>query len=351
MNSLVLFFTILILSSDTDKKNIFSGHSSLLGSHTFAFVIGVLSFKDSRIETYPSEGRKDQELVSTLVKQGVPAENIIFLKDKEVSLKAIHESLNSLLKRSSHGDRFIFYYTGHGYAESNNVFLAPYDMDDDKPIETGFDPFQLATILLKTFKGSEVLFWGDFCNAGILGEVVERITKLNPAIRGAALTSAHRWAYSTKNWTYTTLLISLLQGKKSLDIDNNGLITFKEARQNILGAMWHLEDQLSGEWYSNNFNENQIWSKTASLMEEPQEFSLKNYPDIPRSTHSIAPPSMQIKREGRWIRIEVTDSYLGFYRIRFPKEIQDWEEWVSVKLLRISPPQKKRDLKGPFSLE
>ena len=77
---------------------------------------------------FNNRNRKDEELYQFFRQQGVPAANMIFLKDQQATLSGIQSAMKSLLEKSNTSSTFIFYYAGHGVRAGNGpVSFANYD--------------------------------------------------------------------------------------------------------------------------------------------------------------------------------------------------------------------------------
>ena len=100
---------------------------------TWVFVVGVLEWQQKDMfDSFPKENRRDAQLVSFFHQQGVPNEQIVFLKDSQATSRQVRTSFPSFLSRANDGDFLFFYYTGHGYKsdDAKQTFFATYDAGD-----------------------------------------------------------------------------------------------------------------------------------------------------------------------------------------------------------------------------
>jgi hypothetical protein len=340
-------------------------------------MVGVLNFKDPRIQSFPAEGRKDRELESVLLTEGVPKENLIFLEDQKATGEAMRQGLASMVAKSQPGDTFLFYYAGHGYAEGGHVFLAPYDLDDSNPFKTGFDAIELETILSKQFEGSQVILLGDFCNSGVLGEVAYQIGEKKHSVKAASITSADRWTSSTGSWAYTLTMIRLFQGDSLFDLNGDGMLSFAEGEMRVHTTMRFLESQLSGKGWSSNFNPSQMCSRvkenpkrrvldgfgigdfveirdrgvwlrgeitdimdsvfTVVLTNENRELKVASNAlrsPLPLVSYPVG-SEIEVEWNTQWIEATVKEAHLDFHKVHYAEPLQDWDEWVPPQRMRL----------------
>src|SRR6188768_3293798 len=81
---------------------------------TWVFAVGALQFDNPGMTAYPDKGRVDAVLLETFRKRGVPAEQILFIKNKEATKANITRRLAEFLPKPGKDDTLFFYYTGHG---------------------------------------------------------------------------------------------------------------------------------------------------------------------------------------------------------------------------------------------
>src|SRR5688500_20141540 len=86
---------------------------------TRVFAIGVLSFQDKKLGTWPDEGRLDAVMVEQLKKRGVPEANITFLKNTEATFDNCTAKLDAALAAAAADEPLMFYYAGHGSRDFN----------------------------------------------------------------------------------------------------------------------------------------------------------------------------------------------------------------------------------------
>ncbi len=218
---------------------------------TYAVVVGVLNWQDSRYHSYSTHHRKDEELYHTLLDRGVPESNVRLLLDKDATRNGIRQAIIDMSEKAPANATFIFYYAGHGYKANNShqTFLANYDMSYDTPKTTGFEVMEIYKLLSTHFKGNQVMLLGDNCYSGALRYAAEALGKNGTKV--VSLTSADEVDTSTNNWTFTQTIIDNLRGNRLAARDRDNKITLEEMASEVKDAMMYREDQKAGMYVKN----------------------------------------------------------------------------------------------------
>jgi hypothetical protein len=207
---------------------------------TRAVIVGVLSWQDTGITTFASQDRKDLELYQTLLRRGVPAQNMALLLDKQATHQAILEALSSQLAASSPGETFLFYYAGHGVLRDGRVMFVPYDFGS----APGLGMQEIGSMLDENVRSDRTLLFADCCYSGGLQAVADRLqADGHPA---ASLTSATATQPSVSHWTFTEILIDCLNGAPAADRNGDLLVTLEETAVEVADAMRFHENQQDG---------------------------------------------------------------------------------------------------------
>lgn len=219
---------------------------------TYVFFAGVLKWQDPSLASFSDRNRKDEELFRLLAGTGIPAANMILLKDKDATLSNIKTQMKELLTKTSPGSKFIFYYAGHGVRAGNGpVCFANYDYKDGN----GFSTDVVTSIVKQYFKGNEVWLMADCCYSGSLLQEAKTISGSGKKV--VAFTSATSSNISTGNWTFTQTLIDCFSGLASADRDKNKSISLGEVKTELYDAMLYREKQLAGASFFNT-SENEV---------------------------------------------------------------------------------------------
>lgn len=162
---LLLFSSALLAQSFSSKKQ------------TYALVIGISDYKDEGIKDLNFAHRDAQIFYNFLqTKPGgaLPKENIELLVDSVATLAKMYDAFDSLRKKIKKGDKFIFYFAGHGRVETTEFdelgYLLAYDSPPNNFQRNAFWVGDLnrasRTITLK--KDAFATFYLDACHAGEL---------------------------------------------------------------------------------------------------------------------------------------------------------------------------------------
>ncbi|MCX6318563.1 MAG: caspase family protein [Bacteroidetes bacterium] len=227
---------------------LFAGNNSFRSdpSKTFVFVAGVLKWQDPSLAAFSDRNRKDEELFRLLESTGIPAANMIFLKDKAATLTNIKTRLQELLLQTRAGATFIFYYAGHGIRAGNGpVCFANYDYKDGN----GFSATIVSSLINQYFKGDEVWLLADCCFSGALLDEAKTISGNGRKV--VAFTSATSSNISTGNWTFTQTMIDCFSGLARADRDKNKSISLAEVKTELFDAMLYREKQMAGAAFIN----------------------------------------------------------------------------------------------------
>jgi hypothetical protein len=229
-----------------------NGPSATDPAKTYVFFAGVLKWQDPSLASFSDRNRKDEELFRLLAGTGIPAANMICLKDKEATLSNIKTRMQELLTKTSTGSKFIFYYAGHGVRAGNKpACFANYDYRDGN----GFSTDIVSSLVKQYFKGNEVWLMADCCYSGTLLDEAKTISGNGKKV--VAFTSATSSNISTGNWTFTQTMIDCFSGLPRADRDKNNSISLGEVKNELYDAMLYREKQLAGASFF-NANESEV---------------------------------------------------------------------------------------------
>lgn len=291
---------------------------------TFVLVASVTQWPPkAALPPFTGEKRRDQDLVNQLKVSGVPATNIIFLKDSAATHAAICDSLGSLAARAGVGSTLIFYFQGHG---GRKLFCC-YDTDAKNPDQTELHAEELFPIIDKAWKGDRLFLIGDCCSSGSLASVVRQYEKQRPNVRVACLASATASNISTGHWTFTISLIRILAGDPLVDLNRDGKIILGEAAQFIHDQMKFQENQLAGITIAPSFEKD--------FVIRPAVPGKKIVPLIP-GPHQIGDVMEARDSTGKWYPSEILawNRRDGSYRVHFYGWDSKWNEWIDASRLR-----------------
>ncbi|HLK61326.1 MAG TPA: hypothetical protein VKU00_32550 [Chthonomonadaceae bacterium] len=77
---------------------------------TWVFAVSSLVWKYDHGLNMPKKGREDIDFVRVFQNYGVPADHIVFLKDRQGTLKQINARFTELLEKTQSGGTLLFYF-------------------------------------------------------------------------------------------------------------------------------------------------------------------------------------------------------------------------------------------------
>jgi hypothetical protein len=331
---------------------------------TWVFAVGVLQFDNPKTTTWPEEGRADVDMIAAMEKRGVPADHVLFLKNREATKENIVRQFGPFLQRAGKGDTLYFYYAGHGgrdYSDpARTCTILTFDTKSNWTVASVFDTVQ------KNFHGAQVIYAVDCCHSGAF--VVEAAARKGKA---GVLASAHVSSTSTGNWTFTLCLEKMFQGNPALDYDGDGQLTFAEAARYIEGEMAFAEGQHSAHVETGGFppgmrmaaatgphtarmsehvmGESQgKWWK-ATILAEKDGKCLVTWPGWKRGYDEWLPParirpfvpmtlpvgkSVQAKWDDKWYDGKVIKTEWGLHLVHYDGYPAGDDEWMGIDRLK-----------------
>ncbi len=203
-------------------------------NRTWVFMVGVLEWADANsFASFEKKERVDAKILKFFQNNGVPSNQIRYLKDQQATTKSVRAAFATFLKQAQKGDMLFFYYCGHGYKnDADKVCFANYQGAD-------WSAEEIVRTVNENFAGNTAFFTADCCNSGGLSKEVQKY----PTREYIALNSVVPTDVSTGNWTFSNALLYGLQGKNFIDSNNNGSINLDELSKYIDEEMAVVEGQ------------------------------------------------------------------------------------------------------------
>jgi hypothetical protein len=323
---------------------------------------------------FPKAGRRDFAFRDCFARLGVPSSHISMIADRDATRKRIRHHLRDVLKQTEPGDFLWFSYQGHGDKRPHSgMFLVPYDTvgsTNKSERETAYKLSDLLDDIEADFRGSHVVLSGDCCHSGQMAKVAPN---RKGRIAFGAITSSLSSEVSTGNWTFTNALIDGLSGQGAVDLDRDGGIDLSEIARYARKTMAFEEEQLSSFAFAEGFPKktditrvssaersgagrqvdvfrHDAWHKAVvtetrssgevrvRLAKTTQSldrwFTAERVRDhvptkIPNGTR------VEVKVKGEWVKAKVEAEQLGIHHVRFAGGMEDDDEWVSARRIRL----------------
>lgn len=280
---------------------------------TWVFMVGLVEWKDKEeFESFPQEGRQDEVLLKLLKQRGVPANQIVYLKDAQATSAKVNAEFAKTLAKAGPDDWVLVYFEGHGYKddEGERTFLATYDATDDLE---GWAVDSIPNTIEKNFKGTHAMIALDNCYSGAMAAAVKaRPRRVSYAVMASSLASQT----STGNWTFTEALVSGFRGAPYMDDNSDGKVTFAEMGENAREDMLFGEEQLATVLFTGKFDPQTILADS-------------NTPAGARVGERIEAYSID-----GWYKGYIAEAKAGKYRIHYYGYQDTDDEWVTPKMIR-----------------
>lgn len=312
---LTLTFLIAILGQNIYAQNTWNPQK------TWVFFVGLLEWQDSEsLPSFPQKNRRDKILFDLLKQSGVPANQMMYLKDSEGTTSRINTEFSKFLAQAKPNDWVFVYYCGHGYKNDKaEAFLASYDVSNKT---LGWAVNSVPDTIEKNFKGSHAIIALDNCYSGAMANAVKSQKR---RVSYAVLASSMASQVSTGNWTFTEALISAFRGENYIDDDKNGVVTFDELKSNAEDDMLFGEEQMATIAFTGNFD-----SKTVIAKAEPSS-------NNPRLGERV-----EVYSANAWWKGYVIDAKNNKFKIHYYGWEEADQEWVNANQLRKSTPLQYR---------
>ncbi|HEX6189097.1 MAG TPA: caspase family protein [Pyrinomonadaceae bacterium] len=279
---------------------------------TWVFIVGILKWKDSEtFKPFPELNRRDAQLAEFFRGAGVPANQLVFLRDEQATIGRVRTEFAEMLSQTREGDFLFVYFTGHGYKaeDERETLFATYDASERVP---GWSTRSIVRDINWGFHGSRVLLTADCCYSGAL---TQDARGLNSGISYACVTSATADEESTENWTFTEMLLASLRGSSYADLNGDRQISLGELVENARRDMKFAEEQESS-FASRGF-------PTDMVLAPANESS---NPAIGRR--------VVVRSEGDWYKGRIISVRGSRYLVRYFGYDNSYDEWVTQRQIR-----------------
>lgn len=204
-------------------------------ARTRVCIVSVAQFQSGRLHSFTPSDRLDGRLVELLKERGVPASQILFLKDERAATHIVQSEFTSFLRKSRPDELLIFLFSSHGGYDSKTDTYTFYTYDDELPFTWALDAIE------RDFQRKHALLFTDCCCSG---GIVELAATRKAPIAYACLssTSGHQTAWS--GWRFIQCLNRALAGDPVVDLNSDGQIVLDE----LAGYQMNVVDVIDAPW-------------------------------------------------------------------------------------------------------
>lgn len=335
---------------------------------TWAFVVGLMEWENEDIyDSFPSENRRDEQLVELLIERGVPEDQVVYLQDSEATTEAIDETLIEHLSSAPKDATLLLFFSGHGAMyDDGSVYFASYDADDEENL--GWAVADIPKAIEARFPGTHAILLADSCHSGRLAET---IAGHRGRVAFAALGSSLSSELSTGNWTFTEAIMSALRGEAFTDVDGSNTITLAELAGHIQAEMAFAEEQVSAfatsngfhpqyvlasaqprhdkrlgsnvvvldgdEWYAGQVTgvrKNELRVRYYGFEELEDEWISAEYArTLGRPRYPVG-ATVEVESDDEWHSATVLEERHGVHYISYDDFDDEWDEWVGSRRIR-----------------
>lgn len=242
----LLLFSILFCDAYAQKRGVIvePGKKNTDSGNTYGLIIGISAYQNPVIASLRYADIDARHFYNYLLEQGADSSNIVLLLNEQAKCGDIWSHLDQINETLKSGDRFYFYFSGHGDIESKMIVPDAFLLAHDAPKGFYASGGTVGISYLKSFlatlssKGIQVIFIVDACKAGtliggregmditanVLKEKWKQEIKILSCQAGELSLEGNQWGNGRGLFSYE--LIEALTGKADLNKDQ--LVTARE---------------------------------------------------------------------------------------------------------------------------
>ena len=186
---------------------------------TQVFLVSLTRFKSERLHSFSTDDRLDDRMAQTFRDRGVPANQVVLLKDDDATGQHIKSEFARLLRQSQSGETLFFYFGSHGSLNRKTGEYSFCAFNENVSFAWVFDAIE------RDFRGTQAILTTDCCYSG---GIVELALKRKTSISYACLSSTYSHQVARSGWRFAQCLIRGLSGNPVVDLDHNGQIDLSE---------------------------------------------------------------------------------------------------------------------------
>ena len=191
-------------------------------------MVSLARFKGDRLHSFTTDDRLDDRFAELFKERGIPASQIVLLKDEQATTQNVQREFASCLLKSRPGETLFFYFGSHGGYDPKTGKFSFCAFNDDLSFTWALNAIE------SDFKGTHAFLMTDCCYSG---GIVDLAKKRETSIAYACLSStyAHQTAWS--GWRFMQCLMRGFAGDPVVDLDGNGHVDLDELAAYTAGYM------------------------------------------------------------------------------------------------------------------
>ncbi|MBS0209640.1 MAG: caspase family protein [Planctomycetes bacterium] len=284
------------------------GHSAWVPAKTRVFIVALAEFQNGRLHSFTKSDRLDNRLAEIFEQRGVPASQILLLKDSSATTANIEREFQSFLKKSHPGELLFFLFSSHGGYNAEQNKYSFYTYDGKLPFSWAFDTIE------REFQGAHAILSTDCCySGGIIDLAVKRPTRIGYA----CLSSTYDHQVARSGWRFIQCLNRGLAGDPVVDLDRDHQITLDELARYTARYMAFAAEGKPCFTTTGSFDPQLRFAESAS-QKGPRAGEL-----------------LEAKSGDGWAKAEILESKQDRFKIHFTRDTKTThDDWVTADSLR-----------------
>jgi hypothetical protein len=186
---------------------------------TRAFIVSLARFQGDRLHSFSPDERLDDRFAQLFQERGIPASQILLLKDEQATSQNIRQEFTTFLRKSKPGETLLFYFGSHGAFDPETGKYSFCAFDDDLSFTWALNAIE------RDFRGSRALLMTDCCYSG---GMVDLIAARKSSVAYACLSSTYSHQTAWSGWRFMQCLMRGFAGNPVVDLDGDGNVGLDE---------------------------------------------------------------------------------------------------------------------------
>ena len=272
------------------------------------FIVCLAEFENGRLHSFTPSERLDDRLAELFHQRGVPADQVLLLKDQHATTQNIQSQFTSFLQKSRPGELLVFLFSSHGGYDPKTDKYSFYTYDSKLSFAWAFDTIE------RDFRGSHAILSADCCYSGGIADLA---AKRKTPIAYACLSSTYDHQIAWSGWRFIQCLNRGLAGDPVVDLNGDRQITLDE----LAAYTAH---------YMAFAAEGKPIFKTTGGFDPKLRLATTATQKSPRAGELL-----EARSGYRWAKAEILDSQAERCKIHFTRDTKtNGDGWVAAKTLR-----------------